>query len=70
VEESPAHILRPHFEERILVQRKPQKRPYTVVIEFEHGMTRNVKVKATSREVAEHKALKFHPTAKGVKRNA
>lgn len=52
------------------MQIKPQKKLYTVVVEFAHGMTRNVKIKATSREIAEHKALKFHPTAKGVKRNA
>jgi hypothetical protein len=52
------------------VQLKPKKKPYTVVVEFEHGVTRNVKVKATSREVAERKAMKFNPSAKGVKRNA
>lgn len=52
------------------MQLKSKKKPYTVVVEFEHGVTRNVKVKATSREVAEHKALKFNPTAKGVKRDA
>lgn len=52
------------------MQLKPKKKPYTIVVEFESGMTRNVKVKATSREVAERKALKFNPTAKGVKRDA
>lgn len=46
------------------------KRLYTVVVEFANGMTRTVKVKAASREVAEDRALKFNPSAKGVKRDA
>ena len=41
---------------------------YNVTIEFHNGMTRNVQVKAVSREKAESRALKFHPSAKGVKR--
>lgn len=48
---------------------KNLKQLYTVVVEFDNGVTRSVKVKAISREVAENRALKFHPTAKGVKRN-
>lgn len=49
---------------------KKSKRPFVVVLEFENGVTRNVRVKAVEREVAERRALKFHPSAKGVKRNA
>jgi hypothetical protein len=51
------------------MQSKSSKKPYSIVVEFPNGVTRTVKVKATSREVAEHKALKFNPTAKGVKRD-
>ena len=51
------------------MQLKQSKKPYTVVVMFPGGMTRNVKVKATSREVAEAKALKFNPSAVGVKRD-
>jgi hypothetical protein len=46
------------------------KQLYSIVVEYENGITRRVKVKARSREVAEARALKFHPNAKGVKRNA
>lgn len=48
---------------------KKSKQLYHVVVEFHNGMTRTVKVRATSREIAERKALKFHPHAKGVKQN-
>jgi hypothetical protein len=51
------------------MQLKKSKRPFTVVVEFANGVTRSVKVKATSREVAESRALKFHPSAKGIKRD-
>ena len=47
---------------------KKLKRLHRVVVEFENGLTRTVKVKAATREVAENRALKFHPSAKGVKR--
>ena len=49
---------------------KKSKRLYHVVVEFENGMTRNVKVRAVTREIAERRALKFHPSAKGVRRDA
>lgn len=49
---------------------KKSKQLFTIVVEFENGMTRNVKVRAVRREVAERKALKFNPSAKGVQRNA
>lgn len=48
---------------------KKSKQLFTIVVEYANGMTRNVKVRAVSRDVAERKALKFNPSAKGVKRN-
>jgi len=47
-----------------------KKTLHTVVVEYENGITRSVKVKAVDRETAEKKALKFNPSAKGVKRGA
>lgn len=65
--------VRSHFfsarVERREMQFKSPKRLYTVVVEFHNGMTRNVKVKAVSRDKAESRALKFHPTAKRIKRD-
>ena len=49
---------------------KKSKRLYHVMVEFENGVTRTVKVRAVTREIAEKRALKFHPHAKGVKRDA
>lgn len=50
---------------------RPRKsqRLYTVVLTYSNGMTRSVKVKASSREVAESRALKHNPNATGVKQN-
>jgi len=56
--------------ERFEVQKKKSRQLYRIPVEFANGMTRTVKVKATSREIAETRALKFHPSAIGVKRNA
>jgi hypothetical protein len=50
------------------VQFKSPKQLYPVVIEFKNGMTQTVKIKATSREKAEQRALKFNRAAKGIKR--
>ena len=52
------------------MQTKKSKRLFYVTVEYENGMTRTVKVRAVTRELAEKRALKFHPTAKGVKRDA
>lgn len=52
------------------MQTKKSKRLYHVELEFPNGLTRQVKIRATSREIAENRALKFHPNATGVKRNA
>jgi hypothetical protein len=50
------------------VPTKSPKQLYEITLEFQNGSTRMVKVKASSREVAERRALKFHPNAVGVKR--
>lgn len=47
-----------------------QKKLYHVVVVFPNGMTRTVKVKAVSREIAEKRALKFQPNAIGVERES
>lgn len=52
------------------VQLRKSKKLYYVTVEFQNGLTRNVKVKAKDRETAENRALKFYPNAKGVKRDA
>jgi hypothetical protein len=52
------------------MQTKKSKKLYYVELEFANGLSRQVKIRATTREIAEKRALKFHPTAKGVKRNA
>lgn len=49
---------------------KKSKRLFHVVLEFENGMTRTFPIRAVTLEVAERRALKFHPMAKGVKRGA
>lgn len=53
--------------QKVGMQLRPQKRTYNVEVEFQNGLTRNVKVKATTRDQAEQKALKFHPSAIRVK---
>jgi hypothetical protein len=52
------------------VQKKSRKQVYNIPIEFKNGVSRNVKVKATSREAAEKRALKFNPRAVGIKRGS
>jgi len=49
------------------MQTKKSKKPYVIVLQFENGLTRRVRVRAVTREVAERKALKFHPNAIGIK---
>lgn len=49
------------------MQTKKSKQLFVIVLEFENGKTRSVKVRAVTRELAERKAMKFHPAAKGVK---
>jgi hypothetical protein len=52
------------------MQARKSKRLYRIVVEFANGVTRTVAVRAVTREVAENKALKFHPNAKGIKHDA
>lgn len=47
---------------------KSKSKPYTVVLVYANNMTRTVQVKASSREIAEDRALKRNPNATGVKR--
>jgi hypothetical protein len=48
---------------------KKSKQLFNVVVVFENGITRDIKVRAVTREVAERRALKFHPSAKEVRIN-
>jgi phenylacetate-coenzyme A ligase PaaK-like adenylate-forming protein len=57
-------------QERSAMQIKKSKRLYNIVVEYQNGMTRSVKIRAVTREIAEKKALKFHPNAIGVKHDA
>jgi hypothetical protein len=50
------------------MQLSKKSRLFRVVIVYENGMTRTVQVKASSREVAEQRALKRNPNATGVQR--
>jgi ribosomal protein L1 len=52
------------------LQIKKSKQPFTIVLVFPNGLTRSVKVKAVDRETAERRALKFQPSAIGIKRDA
>lgn len=52
------------------MQAKKSKRLYHITVEFGNGIFKTVKVRAVTREIAEHKALKFHPAATGIKRDA
>lgn len=47
---------------------KKKSQLYRITLTYENGMTRSVPVKASSREIAEDRALKRNPAAKGVKR--
>lgn len=49
---------------------KKSKSLHNITLEYENGMTKTVKVRAVSREVAEKRAIKRNPNAKGVKRHA
>jgi hypothetical protein len=49
---------------------KKSRKLYTIVLVYENNMTRTIKVRAASREVAENRALKRNPSAKGVRFNA
>lgn len=50
------------------MQLQKKSQPYKIILEFPKGITRSIDVKAASREVAEHRALKRNPSATGVAR--
>ena len=52
------------------MRHKSPKTLYNIVVQYPNEVTKTVKVKATSRELAEKRALKFHPSAIGVKRGS
>lgn len=47
---------------------RKKKEHFRITVEYPNGRTKEVDVRAISREVAETRALKFHPNAIGVKR--
>jgi hypothetical protein len=50
------------------MRQKSQKKAYRIPLMFRGNITRDVYVKARSREVAEARALKRNSTAMGVKK--
>jgi hypothetical protein len=52
------------------LQTKRSKQLYHVEVEFQSGLIKIVKIKAANRPTAERRALKFHPSAIRVKRDA
>jgi hypothetical protein len=48
---------------------KKSKQLFKIELEYDNGMTRSVKIRATTREIAEKRAMKFNPSARGVKRD-
>lgn len=51
-----------------MVRVKGTKKLHHITLVYDNGMTRTVKVKASTREIAEERALKRNPGATGVKR--
>lgn len=49
---------------------RSQQKVYVVTLRFPKEVTRDVRVKASSREVAERRAIKRNPGALGVKRSS
>lgn len=49
------------------MQKKKSKQLYHIELEFKNGLTKRVSVKAIDRPTAEKRALKFNPSAIGVK---
>jgi hypothetical protein len=50
------------------LQTKSKKKLHHVTVEFPNGTTKLVKVKASDTDAAEQRALKFNPSAIGVKK--
>lgn len=49
---------------------KKSKQLFKIELEYNDDTTRIVRIRATTREIAEKRALKFNPSARGVKHNA
>jgi len=49
---------------------KKASRVYNITLVYENNLTRDVKVRASSREVAEKRALKRNPNAIGIQQRA
>jgi hypothetical protein len=52
------------------VKARAAKQLYYITLYYASNITRTIKVKASSREVAEQRALKRNPGATGVRRDA
>ena len=52
------------------MQNKKTSRVYQITLVYENNLTRDVKVRAKSREVAEKRALKRNPNAIGIQYRA
>lgn len=50
------------------LQTKSNKKLHQVTVEFKNGSTKTITVKATDQDAANKRALKFNPSAIGVKR--
>lgn len=50
------------------MQQQSRKKKFSIELVFPNNLTRHVQVKATDREAAERRALKFNPSALRVKR--
>lgn len=53
-----------------LLKSRKASRVYQITLVYENNLTRDVKVRASSREVAEKRALKRNPNAIGVQYRA
>lgn len=46
---------------------RKSKQLFNIVLEYENGMVRTVRIRAVTREIAEQRALKFNRGAKRVR---
>ena len=54
-------------DEKAVMQIRKSQKHYSIIVVFVNGMTRTIDVKASSREVAERRALKRTPGAIAVR---
>jgi hypothetical protein len=62
-----SHIFSVLRRKDVMSKEQPRKQLYKIEVIFASGATRVVPVKAVDRKTAESRALKFNPTATGVK---